>query len=191
MHCQKSILSLAALLAVASALPLNINLGAYSPALVVGDGAIEFEGEEVENIVNALEGAAVNEAAAAAPRAVVAPAAPEGVTQASVAPLTILSDPNVSLAVPGGAKLLEDREPTPEPQPEPSPEPTTPEDIPAATKAKRDLAGFDRALQYAEAGLTKGPDVELGTGAHGAGVGIIVNNNQAGAAGSGVVVIGE
>ncbi|KAK0715073.1 hypothetical protein B0H67DRAFT_233502 [Lasiosphaeris hirsuta] len=187
MHYQKSILSFATLLAVASALPLNINLGAYSPALVVGDGAIEFEGQEVEQIVNALEGAAVNEASAAAPRA----AAPEGVTQASAAPLTILSDPNVSLAVPGGAKLLEDREPAPEPQPEPSPEPTTPEDAPAASKAKRDLAGFDRALQYAEAGLTKGPDVELGTGAHGAGVGIIVNNNQAGAAGSGVVVIGE
>jgi hypothetical protein len=27
-------------------IPLNINLGAYSPALVVGDGAISFEGGE-------------------------------------------------------------------------------------------------------------------------------------------------
>ena len=29
---------------LANSLPLNINLGAYSPALVVGDGAISFEG---------------------------------------------------------------------------------------------------------------------------------------------------
>ena len=64
-----------------------------------------------------------------------------------------------------------------------------------AKKAKRDLAGFDRALQYAEAGLTKGPDVQLGTGAHGAGVGIIVDNNQAGGAAqnaeAGVVVVSK
>ncbi|GAW22775.1 hypothetical protein EKO27_g4460 [Xylaria grammica] len=38
------------------AAPLNINLGAYSPALVVGDGAIGFHGEEGEA---AAEGAAV------------------------------------------------------------------------------------------------------------------------------------
>ncbi|KAK8108833.1 hypothetical protein PG984_014634 [Apiospora sp. TS-2023a] len=30
----------------AAAAPLNINLGAYSPALVVGDGALTFEGAE-------------------------------------------------------------------------------------------------------------------------------------------------
>lgn len=55
---------LTALVALTTALPLNINLGAYSPALVVGDGAISFEEREgVENIVGALQGAAVNEAA--------------------------------------------------------------------------------------------------------------------------------
>jgi hypothetical protein len=43
-------------------------------------------------------------------------------------------------------------------------------------KAKRDLQGFDRALQYAENALTKGPVVQLGTGEGGAGVGIIVDN---------------
>lgn len=42
--------------------------------------------------------------------------------------------------------------------------------------AKRDLAGFDRALQFAEVALTKGPDIQLGTGAEGSGVGIIVDN---------------
>lgn len=36
------------LAAVAMSLPLNINLGAYSPALVVGDGAIGFNGGEEE-----------------------------------------------------------------------------------------------------------------------------------------------
>lgn len=45
-----------------------------------------------------------------------------------------------------------------------------------AKKAKRDLAGFDRALQFAEVALTKGPDIQLGTGAEGSGVGIIVDN---------------
>ena len=61
----------------------------------------------------------------------------------------------------------------------------------SSQKARRDLAGFDRALQYAEVGLTKGPDIQLGTGAHGAGVGIIVNNNQAARSEAGVVVIGS
>jgi len=41
---------------------------------------------------------------------------------------------------------------------------------------KRDLAGFDRALKFAEVALTKGPDIQLGTGAEGSGVGIIVDN---------------
>ncbi|KAH6856205.1 hypothetical protein B0I37DRAFT_366790 [Chaetomium sp. MPI-CAGE-AT-0009] len=62
--------------ATARPLPLNINLGAYSPALVVGDGAISFEGAEgaeggaegageaggngVSEVVSALQGAAVS-----------------------------------------------------------------------------------------------------------------------------------
>jgi hypothetical protein len=56
-----------------TAIPLNINLGAYSPALVVGDGEISFGGKaDVSSLMNALEGAAVsgaaaNGAAAAAP----------------------------------------------------------------------------------------------------------------------------
>lgn len=48
--------------------------------------------------------------------------------------------------------------------------------------AKRDLAGFDRALTYAEAALVKGPKVQLGTGGEGSGVGIIVDNNPTAAA---------
>ena len=50
------------------ALPLNINMGAYSPALVVGDGAIGFEGAAGENQVSSLmatlQGAAASGAAA-------------------------------------------------------------------------------------------------------------------------------
>lgn len=42
----KSVLLLVAAAVAARALPLNINLGAYSPALVVGDGALTFEGGE-------------------------------------------------------------------------------------------------------------------------------------------------
>ncbi|KAI1654536.1 hypothetical protein F4813DRAFT_370261 [Daldinia decipiens] len=38
----------AALVGLAVSAPLNINLGAYSPALVVGDGAIGFTGAEGE-----------------------------------------------------------------------------------------------------------------------------------------------
>lgn len=60
-------------------------------------------------------------------------------------------------------------------------------DVPSV--GKRDLAGFDRALTYAEAALVKGPKVQLGTGAEGSGVGIIVDNNPTAAArpGKGVV----
>jgi hypothetical protein len=52
---------------------------------------------------------------------------------------------------------------------------------------KRDLAGFDRALTYAEAALTKGPKIQLGTGAEGSGVGIIVDNTPAGMSSDGAV----
>jgi hypothetical protein len=45
-----------------------------------------------------------------------------------------------------------------------------------APKAKHDLAGFDRALKYAEDALTKGQDIQLVTGAEGSCVGIIVDN---------------
>jgi len=68
MVSQALLIRLMAVAAVVQAAPLNINLGAYSPALVVGDGAIEFEGGEggrgVENVVNALQGSRVSGGAA-------------------------------------------------------------------------------------------------------------------------------
>lgn len=58
---QNILVVLALLTAQLNALPLNINLGAYSPALVVGDGEISFGGkQDVSNLMNALEGAAVS-----------------------------------------------------------------------------------------------------------------------------------
>lgn len=77
----------AILAASASAAPLNINLGAYSPALVVGDGEISFAGNGAagaEGLVNTLQGAAAASNGAVAQGQAVAPAAGQGVQQASV-----------------------------------------------------------------------------------------------------------
>ncbi len=103
---------LLALLTLTAALPLNINLGAYSPALVVGDGAISFEGAEegaegtsAAQLVNALQGAAVGTAAGAGAagagrtnagitvNAAAAGGDGPGVVQAAAAPRPILNDP--------------------------------------------------------------------------------------------------
>ncbi|KAK1766200.1 hypothetical protein QBC33DRAFT_112707 [Phialemonium atrogriseum] len=152
---------------LAAALPLNINLGAYSPALVVGDGEISFGGkQDVSNLMNALEGAAIN-AAAGAGVANTANAAATNTVAGGSGPITIappdstLSDQAGQIAsLQGLGKEIAPRVETDD-----------------APKAKRDLAGFDRALKYAEAALVKGPKVQLGTGAEGSGVGIIVDNS--------------
>ena len=76
----------AILAASASAAPLNINLGAYSPALVVGDGEISFAGggaAGAESLVNTLQGAAAASNGAVAQGQAVAPAG-ESLQQASV-----------------------------------------------------------------------------------------------------------
>ncbi|KAI2623134.1 hypothetical protein GGR54DRAFT_37756 [Hypoxylon sp. NC1633] len=179
-------IAVAGFLASVNALPLNINLGAYSPALVVGDGEISFGGgQDVTNLMNALEGAAVNAAsgttqnAAAVPVAEATPAAGGDIvaaqeTQAAETPATpeaetpaapvATVDPNLQSqasqisGLQGMGKEI------------------APRDF-ESPKDKRDLAGFDRALTFAEAALTKGPLIQLGTGEGGAGVGIIVDNN--------------
>ncbi|KAL7625807.1 hypothetical protein AAE478_005030 [Parahypoxylon ruwenzoriense] len=195
-------IAVAGFLASVNALPLNINLGAYSPALVVGDGEISFGGgQDVTSLMNALEGAAVNAAAgtaggatenaAAAPAtAQTTPAGEDNVaaaqsdqnqnqnqnqnqeqgqgqateTEASVTTPSTAVDPNLQeqaaqiSGLQGMGKEIAPR-------------------VVESPKAKRDLAGFDRALKYAEAALTKGPLIQLGTGEGGAGVGIIVDNN--------------
>lgn len=85
--------------------------------------------------------------------------------------------------------------PPPEEPADPNPDPSLLKSDPdLKRKTKRQdgggdgLAGFDRALQFAEVALTKGPDIQLGTGAHGAGVGMIVDNNQGQGGGESVVV---
>lgn len=70
--------TIAAILAyTAVAAPLNINLGAYSPALVVGDGEISFAGgaANAESLVNTLQGASAAQGGAVAQGAAIAPAA--------------------------------------------------------------------------------------------------------------------
>uniref|UniRef100_L2FZ27 Uncharacterized protein n=1 Tax=Colletotrichum fructicola (strain Nara gc5) TaxID=1213859 RepID=L2FZ27_COLFN len=104
--------------------PLNINLGAYSPALVVGDGALTFSG--------GAEGGAAGGG--------------KGTTGKGT----------------GGTGIVAGRD--------------------VKKVQKRQASGFDRALTFAEAALTKGPKVQLGNGEGGAGVGIIVDNNPTAAA---------
>jgi len=202
MHLQTLITHILLTSALVAALPLNINLGAYSPALVVGDGAIEFEegGDAVTNIINTLEGTAANTAAASvggsAPAP--APAAPATPPPAALLPpsgggastkLTgaavatepesnpILLDKISALPPPGTSQPIYSRHKNNDDQDE-------------VVREKRDLSGFDRALQFAETALSKGPDIQLGTGAEGSGVGVIVDNN-AGGIGAGVPVGGS
>lgn len=197
---------------LAAALPLNINLGAYSPALVVGDGEISFGGkQDVSTLINALEGAAVNAAAGAASNTAVADEkkpVEAAAVPAAAAPTIAPASPVVVPTTPGGVspEAVDSSNNAPKidptlaqqaqfiqglqgmgkksiaPRAEPCDDMDDSDDImdamaPLDKKAKRDLAGFDRALKFSEAALTKGPKVQLGTGAEGSGVGIIVDNN--------------
>lgn len=142
-----------------NAIPLNINLGAYSPALVVGDGEISFRGkEEVSELMNALEGAAVsgaNKNGSSGDGTDTAEAGEGlGASQNSVIPGAPLQGMGKIIA-PRITNLVRRGE-------------------------KRDINGFNAALSYASDSLTKGPAVELGTGITGSGVGVKVNPKAAG-----------
>lgn len=185
-------IAVASFLASVNGLPLNINLGAYSPALVVGDGEISFGGgQDVTNLLNALEGAAVTSATANN-------AATNGAAQ-DVQALEVPATPTPAestKAAEGSETVVPATEATPAAVDtglqEQAQQISTlqglgkeiaPREGDEQSKAKRDLAGFDRALTFAEAALTKGPLIQLGTGEGGAGVGIIVDNRvNAGAA---------
>ncbi|KAI5917557.1 hypothetical protein F4810DRAFT_716342 [Camillea tinctor] len=186
-------IAVAGFLASVNALPLNINLGAYSPALVVGDGEISFGGgQDVTNLMNALEGAAVGAATGTTGNAVSAASVPstEGssVAAANVVPVepaepaeTVATPPAASSAsVPAAAAAVPEdpnlqEQATQISQLQGMGKEIAPREDSESPK-KRDLAGFDRALTFAEAALTKGPTIQLGTGEGGAGVGIIVDN---------------
>lgn len=142
-----------------NAIPLNINLGAYSPALVVGDGEISFRGkEEVSELMDALEGAAVSGAtkngASGDGKDTTEVGDGLGAPQNSVIPGAPLQ---------GMGKVI------------------TPRITNLARRdEKRDINGFNAALSYASDSLTKGPSVELSTGVSGSGVGVRVNPKAAG-----------
>jgi len=166
MHSQVFILLSFLAASSVTALPLNINLGAYSPALVVGDGEISFGGkQDVSNLMNALEGAAVSGAAAnaatpaAAPKAANEQPAAQPVTQAEVAPVVPDQQQAAQIAsLQGMGKEIA---------------PRVVSMAESENVEKRDIDGFNAALKYATGALTTGPKVQLGTGAEGSGVGII------------------
>ncbi|PBP23326.1 hypothetical protein BUE80_DR005878 [Diplocarpon rosae] len=155
-----------------NALPLNINLGAYSPALVVGDGEISFGGrQDVSNLMNALQGAsqgaAQAAATAAAPTAAAPAAAPAAPAQAPAAAAVVQPADSTTIqtipadqaaqvtALQGMGKEI------------------APRIVQLHTAAqKRDLQGFNAALSYASAALKTSPEVQLGTGKEGSGIGI-------------------
>ncbi|KAB8299781.1 hypothetical protein EYC80_000033 [Monilinia laxa] len=181
-----------------SALPLNINLGAYSPALVVGDGEISFGGKaDVSNLMNALEGAAVTGAATnggttqaqtakPAPAPAPAPAAPAPAPAAPAAQEAAKEEKTEAAqvtALQGMGKEI-------------APRIVRLERADVEKAAKRDIQTLNAALNYAANAIKTSPEVQLGTGEKGAGVGILVKPGSgagtAAAAGTaGKVVMGK
>lgn len=159
-----SVLLFALVSTYVNAVPLNINLGAYSPALVVGDGEISFGGrQDVSNLMNALEGAAVSGAAAAAAQPVaVAQAAAAQPAAAQVAQAQALpgtAETTQITALQGMGKEIAPRVVK----------------LIKPGQEKRDINGFNAALKYASDAIKNGPLIQLGTGEGGSGVGIKQN----------------
>ncbi|KAF1831130.1 hypothetical protein BDW02DRAFT_641675 [Decorospora gaudefroyi] len=144
-----------ALIASVAAVPLNINLGAYSPALVVGDGEITLGStESASELMSTLaSGAAANGGGEGA--------AQQGEQQQQEGGAAAKRSPNLRRALDA---ILGKRAPV---------EPKM-EAVEAAMQwIKRDLAGFNAALSYAKDAQKDQPKVEMGT--ENAGVGMIVN----------------
>jgi hypothetical protein len=159
-----------AFVAAVSAVPLNINLGAYSPALVVGDGEISLGGAESASELmatlasgaegNAARGQQRNREAGAAAAAAATPPPAEGGQPAEG---EAAKRGNVRRAI----ETLLTR----------SPEPVQNSKLAAYEEAmhwiKRDLQGFNAALTFAREAMKNSPKIEMGS--EGAGVGIVVN----------------
>ncbi|CAO2652097.1 Nn.00g003800.m01.CDS01 [Neocucurbitaria sp. VM-36] len=159
------------LVATVAAVPLNINLGAYSPALVVGDGEISLGSTESasELMATLASGAARNgngegqaqqgqqqEQQAEQPQGEgeqnqEQPAEGEAAKRA----------PNLRRTL---DELLGRRAPA---------EPKMAAVEAAMEWIKRDLPGFEAALGYAREAMKDAPKIELGT--ENAGIGILVN----------------
>ncbi|CAN9175395.1 hypothetical protein GT037_007211 [Alternaria burnsii] len=167
---------LIALVATVAAVPLNINLGAYSPALVVGDGEISLGSTESasELMATLASGAAANaggEGAAQGQQETPAPAAEAPAAEGEAA------QPQEEQPAEGEAgkrsilrraisDILGKRNPAPV-------EPKMAAVEEAMQWIKRDLAGFNAALGYAKEAQKDMPKVEMGT--ENAGVGLLVN----------------
>lgn len=153
-----------------SAVPLNINLGAYSPALVVGDGEISLGSKEsASELMATLASGAATKAGegqgqqAAQPAAAPAAApAKEGEKPAEEKPAAKRSV-NLRRAV---DQLLGKRAPAPAEH-----QMAAVED--AMQWIKRDLNGFNAALSYAKEAMKNSPKIEMGS--ENAGVGLVVS----------------
>ncbi|KAF2026434.1 hypothetical protein EK21DRAFT_92368 [Setomelanomma holmii] len=164
---------LLALVATVAAVPLNINLGAYSPALVVGDGEIAIgEAKSASELMATLASGNAQAAAngnaqqgqqeqgqQAKGQAQEQPTEGEAAKRAPNMLRRAISD-FISKRVPA-----------------PAPAPATDDKLAAVEAAtewiKRDLQGFQAALNYAREALKDQPKVELGS--PNAGIGILVN----------------
>lgn len=137
--------------------------------MVVGDGEISFGGgQDVAELMNTLQGAAVSAAGGAAAggeAAVTEPATGgEGADQTEGAVVAAAAERNLKETATDIVNTLGTAQVE---------EHASLNDGNRAVKEKRDLSGFDRALDYAEVALTKGPKIQLGT--EEAGVGIIID----------------
>jgi hypothetical protein len=186
MHSRHLFLALLACAQV-HAIPLNINLGAYSPALVVGDGEISFGGAQnaAELMETLASGAAANAANAqnneqpqAQPEATEqngqqpkqrVPATGETPPPEDATAATDNADDDIAQAIRKGIVVgepnLAKRDVISELE-------TGTLDEARILKIKRDIAGFREALAFARDAQKNQPAVELGT--EKAGVGILV-----------------
>jgi len=168
-----------ALVATVAAVPLNINLGAYSPALVVGDGEISLGStESASELMATLQTGADENKPGQTTKTQVAPTPAEPKaddekdqnTEGDAAKRA----PNLRRAL---DELIGKRSPA--------------EEKMVAVEAamnwiKRDLASFNAALGYAKEAMKDTPKIEIGS--DNAGVGIVVNpgeNIQKGSAAAG------
>ncbi|KAF2678641.1 hypothetical protein K458DRAFT_422876 [Lentithecium fluviatile CBS 122367] len=162
---------LIALVAAVGAVPLNINLGAYSPALVVGDGEISLGStESASTLMATLASGAAGNGEGQQQQGQQQPAEqPQQQEQqqqeGQPAEGEAAKRGNLARAI---NDILTKRAPAPEPEADRL---AAVED--AMQWIKRDLAGFNAALSYAREAQKDQPKVELGS--ENAGIGIVVN----------------
>ncbi|KAF2262822.1 hypothetical protein CC78DRAFT_618162 [Lojkania enalia] len=175
---------LVALVAAASAVPLNINLGAYSPALVVGDGEISLGSTESasELMATLASGATQNGEQGDQQQ--------QGQQEQQPAEQPEQQEGEQQQGGENRRQVQPTEEPAARARAVPAPNVRTvdhigkrapsleAEDRLAAVEAamawiKRDLEGFNAALTYAREAMQNTPKIEMGT--ENAGVGLIQN----------------